>query len=301
MQKIICSKQGIEAGMYVIKRAIEHIPIEKASSSLLKLIQKYLDKLDSKYFIEKLISIFLINNYEEKILDNLLIKLEEIVKQEKVKNELGNIVFNSINKLKISGIMQYSLNTILNVLGKDKVGKIAQDLVAVILKDLKKHDNTSRITLIELMQSNIRNISNNEEVIQKIDEYKMILGSNVELNNFTIKILDELKNTILGYVKEDYIRDNILPMLNNLIDSISEDSDLINKLEQQIQERVSGYINSNHENIGRLVRDNIERLDTETLIKLIEERVGDDLQWIRINGAICGFCVGLVLGIIRVL
>lgn len=90
-------------------------------------------------------------------------------------------------------------------------------------------------------------------------------------------------------------------MLNNLIDSISEDSDLINKLEQQIQERVSGYINSNHENIGRLVRDNIERLDTETLIKLIEERVGDDLQWIRINGAICGFCVGLVLGIIRVL
>lgn len=151
------------------------------------------------------------------------------------------------------------------------------------------------------MQSNIRNISNNEEVIQKIDEYKMRLGSNVELNNFTIKILDELKNTILGYVKEDYIRDNILPMLNNLIDSISEDINLINKLEQQIQERVSGYINSNHENIGRLVRDNIERLDTETLIKLIEERVGDDLQWIRINGAICGFCVGLVLGIIRVL
>lgn len=123
--------------MYVIKRAIEHIPIEKVSSSLLKLIQKYLNILDSKYFLEKLISIFLRNNYEEKILDNLLIKLEEIVKQEKVKNELGNIVFNSINKLKISGIMQYSLNTILNVLGKDKVGKIAQDLVVVILKDLK--------------------------------------------------------------------------------------------------------------------------------------------------------------------
>ncbi|WP_278321537.1 DUF445 family protein [Clostridium beijerinckii] len=268
---------------------------------MLKLIQKYLNKLDSKYFLEKLISIFLINNYEEKILDNLLIKLEDIVKQEKVKNELGNIVFNSINKLKISGIMQYSLNTVLNVLGKDKVGKITQDLVVVILKDLKKHDNTSRITLLELMQSNIRNISNNEEVIQKIDEYKMRLGSNVELNNFTIKILDELKNIILGYVKEDYIRNNILPMLSNLIDNISEDIDLINKLEQQIQERVSGYINSNHENIGRLVRDNIERLDTETLIKLIEERVGDDLQWIRINGAICGFCVGLVLGIIRVL
>lgn len=300
-KKIICSKQGIEAGMYVIKRVIEHIPIEKVSSSLLKLIQKYLNTLDSKNFLEKLIGIFLRNNYEEKILDNLLIKLEEIVKQDKVKNELGNIVFNSINKLKISGIMQYSLNTVLNVLGKDKVGKIARDLVVVILKDLKKHDNTSRITLLELMQSNIRNISNNEEVIQKIDEYKMRLGSNVELNNFTIKILDELKNTILGYVKEDYIRDNILPMLNNLIDSISEDINLINKLEQQIQERVSGYINSNHENIGRLVRDNIERLDTETLIKLIEERVGDDLQWIRINGAICGFCVGLVLGIIRVL
>lgn len=123
--------------MYVIKRVIEHIPIEKVSLSLLKLIQKYLNTLDSKNFLEKLIGIFLRNNYEEKILDNSLIKLEEIVKQDKVKNELGNIVFNSINKLKISGIMQYSLNTVLNVLGKDKVGKIAQDLVVVILKDLK--------------------------------------------------------------------------------------------------------------------------------------------------------------------
>ena len=110
-----------------------------------------------------------------------------------------------------------------------------------------------------------------------------------------------MKGIILNYINDDYIKNNIVPMLNNLIDSMSKDINLTNRLEQKIQEHISEYINANHENIGRLVGDNIEKLDTRTLIKLIEERVGDDLQWIRINGAICGFGVGLVLGIIRTL
>jgi len=92
-----------------------------------------------------------------------------------------------------------------------------------------------------------------------------------------------------------------LPLLDNLINKILADVQLINKLEQYIQEQASDYINNNHEKIGKLVKENIEKLDNETLIELIEEKVGDDLQWIRVNGAICGFFIGLIFGIIRIL
>lgn len=301
-KRSIYSNKGRAGIKYISKSLINHISITKLSSYILNLVEKYLNTIDSKDLLEKLITICLKNNYEEKLLDNLLVKCEEIVKQEKVKNQFGDIIFTSIKKIKMSGIMQHTLNTIISLLGKDKVGKVSQELVILILNDLKNTNNTSRIMMLELMQSNIKSISSNERIIQKIDEYKRNLSDNMELNSYILKALEEIKVTILDYINDDvYIDSKVLPMLNNLIEGILEDSELVNKLEIHIQDYVSEYIGTNHKKIGKLVKDNIEKLDTESLIELIEDRVGDDLQWIRVNGAICGFLVGIVLGIIRVI
>jgi uncharacterized membrane-anchored protein YjiN (DUF445 family) len=32
---------------------------------------------------------------------------------------------------------------------------------------------------------------------------------------------------------------------------------------------------------------------------MVETNVGKDLQWIRVNGALCGFLIGLVLSIFK--
>ena len=45
----------------------------------------------------------------------------------------------------------------------------------------------------------------------------------------------------------------------------------------------------------KLVQENLDKLDDKTLIEMIENNVGKDLQWIRVNGAVCGFMIGLVL------
>ncbi len=50
-----------------------------------------------------------------------------------------------------------------------------------------------------------------------------------------------------------------------------------------------------HHQIGLTVRENLEALDTGALVSMIEARVGNDLQFIRLNGAVVGGLVGLVL------
>lgn len=288
--------------IHIIKSCIDYISITKVSSYLLSLIERYLNTLDSRKFLEALTNICLKNNYEQKVLDNLIDKCEELVRKEKIKNEFGNIVFSSTKKLKVNVIKQYTLNTIVNIIGKDKIGSIVQDLIILVLNDLRKKDNSSRVMILELIQNNIKSISNNENIIQKIDEYKSNLHNNVELSDFIVQTLNEVKNTILSCINDDnYIDKNILPLLENLVYKVSTNVELINKLEQYMKEQVSEYINNNHEKIGKLVKENIEKIDTETLIDLIEDRIGDDLQWIRVNGAICGFFIGLIFGIIRVL
>jgi len=48
-----------------------------------------------------------------------------------------------------------------------------------------------------------------------------------------------------------------------------------------------------------MVRGSLAKLDDATLIDQIEGKVGDDLQYIRLNGAVVGGMVGLLLTVIR--
>ena len=56
-----------------------------------------------------------------------------------------------------------------------------------------------------------------------------------------------------------------------------------------------------HHEIGRTVRENLEALETGKLVAQIEERVGGDLQFIRLNGAVVGGLVGVALALLRAL
>jgi uncharacterized membrane-anchored protein YjiN (DUF445 family) len=54
-----------------------------------------------------------------------------------------------------------------------------------------------------------------------------------------------------------------------------------------------------HHQIGRTVRDYLENLKDEELVERIEARVGADLQFIRLNGAVIGGLVGVLLALLH--
>jgi uncharacterized membrane-anchored protein YjiN (DUF445 family) len=49
------------------------------------------------------------------------------------------------------------------------------------------------------------------------------------------------------------------------------------------------------------VRESLEALETGQLVQQIEDRVGADLQFIRLNGAVVGGLVGMALALVRLL
>ena len=55
-----------------------------------------------------------------------------------------------------------------------------------------------------------------------------------------------------------------------------------------------------HHQIGRTVRDYLDNLKDAELVERIEARVGADLQYIRLNGAVIGGLVGVLLALIHV-
>ncbi|HLK11478.1 MAG TPA: DUF445 domain-containing protein [Candidatus Binatia bacterium] len=66
-----------------------------------------------------------------------------------------------------------------------------------------------------------------------------------------------------------------------------------------VRDLAETLLRRHHDQIGLTVRENLEALETGRLVAQIEARVGPDLQFIRLNGAIVGGLVGLLLAVAR--
>jgi uncharacterized membrane-anchored protein YjiN (DUF445 family) len=66
-----------------------------------------------------------------------------------------------------------------------------------------------------------------------------------------------------------------------------------------VRSTANDLLRRHHNQIGLTVRENLEALETSTLVAQIEERVGADLQFIRLNGAVVGGLIGVLLAVVH--
>ncbi len=96
---------------------------------------------------------------------------------------------------------------------------------------------------------------------------------------------------------------------NNLMRRTFHDRLDIFRADAAAQERVDRWVTEfalelmekRHEMIGQMVRGGLEKLSDLDLVGQIEEKVGQDLQYIRLNEAIVGALAGAVLAIMKLL
>ena len=67
----------------------------------------------------------------------------------------------------------------------------------------------------------------------------------------------------------------------------------------QGRELFLSWLERNHAEIGGTVLENLQRFSDADLVDLIESRAGEDLQMIRINGAVVGGLAGMALYLIN--
>lgn len=109
-------------------------------------------------------------------------------------------------------------------------------------------------------------------------------------------MLEQVQQKAVVFVNNEEFADKyVIPFLQTQMNQIKDDEVTVQKIEDWLQKQVVKLVENNHSKIGKLVQENLDKLDDKTLIEMIENNVGKDLQWIRVNGAVCGFMIGLVL------
>ncbi|MGE6256671.1 DUF445 domain-containing protein [Heyndrickxia sporothermodurans] len=292
-------KKGIVS---IIEQLILHLDFKKIVPIIVKQIKGYVGSYQVNSLLSNFVRLVLDRQYDHKALDYLLDQAEEWVSKEESKIQLGSAVVKALNKIELDGFLQFALKSFQSLVNEEKLGKIIQKLIKNIISDLKHTDSENREKLLASIHSGLNNLKENERLIHEIEGLKETFLAKWDPNEQLENILQNLTKKSIDFIHDaKFCDDYLLPLLNDLLHKFSEDDNKIAAIENWLHTQITNFIDVNHSKIGKLVQENLDKLDDEMLIDMIENNVGKDLQWIRVNGAICGFIIGICITGIKLL
>ncbi|SOU86895.1 conserved membrane hypothetical protein [Tenacibaculum dicentrarchi] len=223
------------------------------------------------------------------------ILIENIEKQSKnIKKESTFKLFAVKTAQKFGGLDNESVT--------DKLIKSINDLLTEITKD-KQHPLRKKLDNELLDFAKKLEIGNPNALLASIKNIQKKLINNIESKSIVAKLLNSAQNKFKKDLNnnESVLIEFIKKKSIQIISDISNNSEIIEKANQNLKSGLISIIHKNHHLIANTVSDSLEKLNNEDLVKQIENKIGDDLQYIRLNGAIVGGAVGIILHILKII
>ncbi|KAA0761204.1 DUF445 domain-containing protein [Bacillus sp. SH5-2] len=286
-------KKGI---VTIAEKAIVSIDTEKLAVIIEKELKTYLHTINTSNILQVLVDQLVVQEYDEKTLDYILVKVKDWTAQDEARYQLGSLGMKAMENIKVDGFLQFTLKSFMNIVDEDKIGGILQKFIISNINSLQDADNSTRQLILTKIRQEIINVKENEALLQELEKWKEKWIANWDGTDKIKEMLEQVQQRAITFVKNEEFTDKyVIPFLQAQMNKIKEDEQTVQKIEEWLQKQVVTLVEKNHSKIGKLVQENLDKLDDKTLIEMIENNVGKDLQWIRVNGAVCGFMIGLVL------
>ncbi|HHT7235753.1 TPA: DUF445 domain-containing protein [Bacillus cereus] len=286
-------KKGI---VTIAEKAILQIDTEKLAVIIEKELKTYLHTINTSNILQVLVDQLVVQEYDEKTLDYILVKVKDWTVQDEARYQLGSLGMKAMENIKVDGFLQFTLKSFMNIVDEDKIGGILQKFIISNINSLQDADNSTRQLILAKIRQEIINVKENESLLQELENWKEKWIANWNATDKIKEMLEQVQQRAVTFVKNEEFADKyVVPFLQTQMNKIKEDELTVQKIEDWLQKQVVTIVEKNHSKIGKLVQENLDKLDDKTLIEMIENNVGKDLQWIRVNGAVCGFMIGLVL------
>ncbi len=132
---------------------------------------------------------------------------------------------------------------------------------------------------------------------QKVNEWKLEIIENPAIASWLDGIWEQGREALLRAARDPNaaLAGQFGDALVQLGVSLQQDRQLNRQINRFGRRAVIGVVDSYGDNIVKLVSETIRSWDTQTITDRVENAVGRDLQFIRVNGTLVGGLVGLLL------
>ncbi len=234
------------------------------------------------------------NNLWESILDTASKMLNSNETEEILKITIQNQIDNYKKESKLKGIL-VTLGETSNGIDRDSIAKKLLNSFNEIIENAKHNPQDAIRMKIDsyVLEFSEKLIHNDPETSEMITNIKNKLAS-IDWNG--------ISNTIVSKLKNDHELETFLnEQLQVLVEKLKQNEDLKSNIDASIKRTIEKIIAENHDEIGKMVETSLASLDDKELVTQIEEKVGNDLQYIRLNGAVVGGFVGIIIALLRML
>lgn len=140
----------------------------------------------------------------------------------------------------------------------------------------------------------MRSLRDDALVRQRVEEAKMGMVGQIPFSTIVQWAKRELVQALEGGLATEGLRQG----MDSIKEWLSGEPSYQAQLDALVKGLLMRTVTRYHGVIGQLVRDNLRAMDEREWIDKLEFYIGQDLQWIRINGAIVGALVGLIITVV---
>jgi uncharacterized membrane-anchored protein YjiN (DUF445 family) len=141
----------------------------------------------------------------------------------------------------------------------------------------------------------------NPDACATLDQFQRRLVAHAELGPWLARILARLQETL-----QVELRDPAGPfsglldrLLDSLLDELRKEPGTQAGLDAWVRRSILDLAHRNPGVIGEMVASSLAKLSDSDLVAQIEDKVGGDLQFIRLNGAVVGSVVGILIALLK--
>jgi uncharacterized membrane-anchored protein YjiN (DUF445 family) len=301
---------AIELIRDVLSRLTVNLDKPQVVEFLEKLLKEQLDRIELARPLGRWMEDGVREGKHQKLWDVLLDSAEKTINDEGIQRQIVHRVDDAIHEFKEKDFLKKAFLGIaefLGVLQKDVIaGKIIEKIKELILDARENPSHPLREKIDTLILDFSKGLSSGDpSLTAMIDGLKKKLINNAEtkaiiqrgLSQFRSKLSDQLerKDSAFMLVLTDYLRE--------ILADLQSDTLARENIDGWMRDAITGLAEKYHHTIGDMVRTSLhpEKLDDRGLVSQIEEKVGNDLQYIRLNGSVVGGFAGILLGLIRFL
>ena len=242
--------------------------------------------------------------------DLILDAAEKTVNDAETREHILNHVDQAIKEFKERDLFRgpyLAIAELLGVLHKDVITE-------KIIREMNEFVSTARNNPSHPLRSKIDGMvvdlaqglsSGDPSLTTMVNGLKSKFIHNADTKGIIQRALSRLRSKLGGYLenKDSAFMVVLTGYLTEILTDLQGDRMAQQNLDAWIRETLTQLAEKYHHAIGDMIRTSLhpDRLDDRGLVNQIEEKVGNDLQYIRLNGAVVGGLVGILLGIIRFL
>jgi uncharacterized membrane-anchored protein YjiN (DUF445 family) len=274
-----------------------------AVNKLEGLIRSQLQKFQAGAGLQKGIAWLMDEGYAEKWLDYGLEELIKLAQRDETREKLYSFLQaqkqeqTKDNWLKslVAGLLEST-----DSLNLEEAAMVLQSTLLENLQELKSPAHPVRLKIKEILLLNLSELDADPAWFLTTERWKQELLLNFPLQEALLSLVSSLLEAATH--SKDIGEGNIAPVaawaestLKDYWERFKQDAELGEWLDKWCKEIIMRIVEAEHYLLGEIVTDTLDALSDTDLNKFVEDKAGNDLQWIRINGSIVGGAIGLLL------